>query len=71
MRMLQQVFREFSMDWILHCTVKVFSMDTDMDMDMWTWSWTCKMDIDTAGTQRIMFCTWGDAVIERAMSYQC
>ena len=31
----------------------------DMDMDM---------DMGTSGKQRIRFCTWRDATIERAMS---
>jgi len=28
-----------------------------------------QMDIDTSKKQRNMFCTWGDAVIQRAMSW--
>ncbi len=63
MRMLPQVFREFSIDWILHCNVRMFSMDTDMDMDTWTWPWTC-----TSRKQWVRFCTWRDARLERAMS---
>ena len=31
--------------WILHGTVRVFSIDTHMDMDTDTWAWT-DMDID-------------------------
>ena len=27
--------------------------------------------MDTSGKQCIRFCTWRDAMIERAMSYQC
>ena len=54
--------------------MRVFSVDTDMDMDTWTWTWTLHshrdMDIgmDTSRKQWTRFCTWRDAMIERAMS---
>ena len=68
MRMLQQVFREFSIDWILHCNVRMFSMD------MWTWAMDLHSHQDMVmymGTSRQQWCrscTWRDARLERAMS---
>ena len=62
---------------MLHCIVRVFSMDMIMDMD--TWAWTdmdlyshhdMDMDMDTSGKQCIRFCPWTNAMIERAMSWQ-
>ena len=63
--------REFSFDWILHCTVRVFNMDTHLDMDTWAWTdMDIDMDMDTSGNQWNRFCTWTPAMIERAMSGQ-
>ena len=60
--------------WISHGTVRVFNIDTRMDMDTWAWT-DMDMDIDmdmvTSGKQLIRFCTWTNAMIERAMSWQC
>ena len=36
----------------------------DMDMDLYSHQ---DMDMDTSGKQLIRLCTWGDAMIERAM----
>ena len=65
--------------WISHCAVRVFS--TDMNMEIVTWAWTdmdlyshqdmdMDMDMDTSGKQWIRFCTWINAMIERAMPWQ-
>ena len=56
--------------WISHGAVRVFIIDTHMDMDTWAWT-DMDMGMDTSGKQWTRFCTWTNAMIERAMSWQC
>ena len=60
--------------WISHGAARVFSIDTRMDMDTWAWAdmdMDIDIDMDTSRKQWIGFCAWTNAMIERAMSWQC
>ena len=58
--------------WISHGAAKVVSIDARMDMGTWAWAdMDMDIDMDTSRKQWIGFCTWTDALIERAMSWQC
>ena len=78
MRMLQSTclsmsLREFSIDWIFALQCEDVQPGhghghghVDLDMDLHSHQ-DMEMDMGTPGKQWIRFCTWRDALLERAM----